>query len=125
MSEVLNNGMIFAMAKPTSTGWSINGFLTNLNSSLFSWGKIIVVILGVIMVLAGLFQIGKGLMSGGRSQTNWVVAIALFFLGGALAFSGGWGLVQSVAQGGAQTLNDLGTGQTATSIFFDAMQMLH
>ncbi len=123
MSEVLNNGMIFAMAK--STGWSVNGFLKNLNSSLFSWGKIIVVILGVIMVLAGLFQIGKGLMSGGRSQTNWVVAIALFFLGGALAFSGGWGLVESVAKGGAQTLNDLGTGTTATSILFDAMQMLH
>lgn len=99
--------------------WSVNGFLNNLNASLFSWGKVIVVIIGVIMVIVGVFNIAKGLMSGGRGQTNWVLNIALFFLGGALAFSGGWGLVQSVSEGGAQTLNDLGSGQTTSSIVID------
>ena len=92
--------------------WSVTGFLTNLNSSLFAWGKILVIIIGVIMVIAGVIQIAKGLMSGGRGQTNWVLTIALFFVGGALAFSGGWGLVQCISDGGAKTLNDLGSGST-------------
>lgn len=104
--------------------WSVNGFLNNLNSSLFSWGKVIVVIIGVVMVIVGVFNIAKGLMSGGRGQTNWVVNIALFFLGGALAFSGGWGLVQSVSEGGAKTLNDLGSGTTTTSIILNAKNLL-
>lgn len=103
--------------------WSVNGFLNNLNSSLFSWGKIIVVIIGVVMVIVGVFNIAKGLMSGGRGQTNWVLNLALFFIGGALAFSGGWGLVEGIAAGGAKTLNDLGTG-TTTSIILNAKSLL-
>ena len=47
-------------------------------------------------------------MSSGRGQTNWVLNIVLFFIGGALAFGGGWGLVQGISQGGSDTLNDLG-----------------
>ena len=111
---------VMSMSGGGTTGWSINKFLSNLNNSLFSWGKIIVTIVGVIMVLAGIFQIAKGLMSGGRSQTNWVLAIALFFLGGALAFTNGFAIVQSLGKGGAQTLNDLGGNVTATSIVIDA-----
>lgn len=93
--------------------WSINGFLTNLNSSLFSWGKIIVVIIGVVMVIVGVFNIAKGLMGGGRGQVNWVLNLALFFIGGALAFGSGWTLVQDISKGGASTLNDLGNGTPA------------
>ena len=92
----------------SGSGWSVGNFLNNLNRSLFSWGAVIVVIIGVVMVVVGVFNIAKGLMSGGKSQTNWVLNIVLFFLGGALAFSGGWGLVQRVSKGGSDTLNDLG-----------------
>lgn len=88
--------------------WSINNFLNNLNNSLFNWGKVLVVIIGVVMVVVGVFNIAKGLMSGGRGQVNWVLNIALFFIGGGLAFGGGWGLVENISKGGAQTLNDLG-----------------
>lgn len=95
--------------------WSVNNFLTNLNSSLFSWGKIIVVIIGVVMVVVGVFNIAKGLMSGGRGQVNWVLNLALFFIGGAIAFGGGWSLVESVSKGGSNTLNDLGKGTTANT----------
>lgn len=89
--------------------WSINNFLTNLNSSLFTWGSIIVVIIGVVMVIVGVFNIAKGLMGGGRGQVNWVLNLALFFIGGALAFGGGWGLVQNISKSGSSTLNDLGS----------------
>lgn len=90
------------------SGWSVNNFLTNLNKNLNLWGGLLIVVIGIIMVIVAVVKIAKGLMSSGRSQTNWVLNIVLFFLGGALAFGGGWSLVQGVSQGGSDTLNDLG-----------------
>lgn len=92
----------------TMSGWSINNFLTNLNKNLNLWGGLLIVVVGLVMVIVAIVKIAKGLMSSGRGQTNWVLNIVLFFLGGALAFGGGWGLVQGIAQGGSDTLNDLG-----------------
>lgn len=92
----------------TMSGWSINNFLTNLNKNLNLWGGLLIVVVGLIMVIVAVIKIAKGLMSSGRGQTNWVLNIVLFFIGGALAFGGGWGLVQSISQGGSDTLNDLG-----------------
>jgi hypothetical protein len=92
----------------TMSGWSINNFLTNLNKNLNLWGGLLIVVVGLIMVIVAVVKIAKGLMSSGRGQTNWVLNIVLFFIGGALAFGGGWGLVQGISQGGSDTLNDLG-----------------
>ena len=92
----------------TMSGWSINNFLTNLNKNLNLWGGLLIVVVGLVMVIVAVIKIAKGLMSSGRGQTNWVLNIVLFFLGGALAFGGGWGLVQGISQGGSDTLNDLG-----------------
>lgn len=91
-----------------TTGWSINNFLTNLNKNLSAWGQLFVVVVGLVMVIVAIVKIAKGLMSGGRAQTNWVLNIVLFFVGGALAFGAGWGLVQNISKGGSDTLNDLG-----------------
>jgi hypothetical protein len=93
-----------------SGAFSIGNFLNGLNNSLFNWGKVIVVIIGVVMVIVGVFNIAKGLMSGGRGQVNWVLNLVLFFVGGALAFSGGWGLVQNVSEGGNDTLYQMANG---------------
>lgn len=92
----------------TMSGWSINNFLTNLNKNLNLWGGLLIVVVGLVMVIVAVVKIAKGLMSSGRGQTNWVLNIVLFFIGGALAFGGGWGLVQGISQGGSDTLNDLG-----------------
>lgn len=91
--------------------WSVNNFLNNLNNSLFKWGGIIVVIIGVVMVIVGVFNIAKGLMSGGKGQVNWVLNLALFFIGGAIAFGGGWNLIKNVSKSGSTTINDLGKGK--------------
>jgi hypothetical protein len=88
--------------------WSISNFLNNLNKSLFGWGQVIVVIIGVIMVIVGVFLIAKGLMSQGRGQTNWFLAIVLLLIGGCLAFAGGWGWLQDVGNGARNQLNELG-----------------
>lgn len=92
----------------TMSGWSINNFLNNLNENLSKWGGMLVVVVGLVMVIVAVIKIAKGLMGGGRAQTNWVLNIVLFFLGGALAFGGGWSLVQGISKGGSDTLNDLG-----------------
>ena len=102
----LANGVVQAMGN--GSNWSVTNFLNNVNSQLRSWGGVIVAIIGVIMVIVAIWNIGKGLMGGGRGQVNWVMNIILFLVGGALAFTGGWGLVESIADGGASTLNELG-----------------
>lgn len=104
----LANGVVQTMGN--GSNWSVTNFLNNVNSQLRSWGGVIVAIIGVIMVIVAIWNIGKGLMGGGRGQVNWVLNIILFLVGGALAFTGGWGLVESIADGGASTLNELGGG---------------
>lgn len=102
------------MAGSNKGKFSIGNFLKGLNTSLFTWGKIIVVIIGVVMVIVGVFNIAKGLMSGGRGQVNWVLNLVLFFLGGAIAFGGGWGLVKDVSEGGSDTLYQMANGGEVT-----------
>lgn len=106
----LANGVVQTMGN--GSNWSVTNFLNNVNSQLRSWGGVIVAIIGVIMVIVAIWNIGKGLMGGGRGQVNWVLNIILFLVGGALAFTGGWGLVESIADGGASTLNELGGSGT-------------
>lgn len=106
-------GMVFSMTGSTGSGnssWSIVGFLSNTQNLLEVIGPIIVVIIGLILLIAALVKIGKGLMGGGRAQTNWVLNILMFFFGGALCFGGGWNLVKDISSGGASTLEQLGTG---------------
>lgn len=110
------NPILSQLMDSGSGGFSIGNFLNGLNTTLFSWGKVLVVIIGVVMVIVGIFNIAKGLMSGGRGQVNWVLNLLLFFVGGAIAFTGGWGLIEDVAGGGANTLTDIANGNTVTII---------
>lgn len=114
----VQGALLQLMAGSGESGWSVQNFLTNTNSTLRAWGGIIVSIIGVVMVIVAIFNIGKGLMGGGRGQVNWVLNIILFLVGGALAFGGGWTLVQDVSKGGSDTLNQLGTGG-GTYIIYD------
>lgn len=90
--------------------WSISGLLSGTGTSLETWGKAIVAIVGVVMVIFGVVQIAKGMMSGGRGQVNWVMSIGLILLGGMLAFAGGWSILENIGTGGYSTLDKLGRG---------------
>lgn len=90
--------------------WDLGSFINNLNSRLQSWAGAGVAVLGIIMVIVALYKFGKGMMSD-RAQTNWVMVIALLLIGAALAFGGGWVFVQSAANFGTNTLNDIGNGR--------------
>lgn len=88
--------------------FTINGFLTNFNSKFQSWAGIIVTILGAIIMLAGIWKIGKGFISD-NARTNWPMAIGALILGG-LLLVGGWGLLTSTSNDVATELNQMGGG---------------
>lgn len=109
-----------------SSRFDIENLLTNAGSTLAGWAKLLMIIIGIIMVVVGVYQIAKGLMSGGGqrgAQTNWIVAILLIVLGGALGFfgGGGWDFVVTIAQGGKKTINDL----AQQSVILDWLRLLH
>lgn len=87
--------------------WDLGSFLTNLKSNVQTWLGTIVVLVGLIMVGVAVYQIAKGLISHGRSQTNWFTVILLFLLGGAF-FAGGLTWVISIAEGGKATIDGMG-----------------
>lgn len=99
--------------------WSINNLLTNLEGSLTAWGKLLITIIGIVMVVVGVVKIAQGMMSGGRGQVNWVLTIGLILIGGILAFSGSaWTLLENIGQGAHDTLDTLGTTPTILLGYF-------
>lgn len=101
----------------STLAWDLTTFLRNAATTITTWGGLIVVLIGLIMVIVGVYQIAKGFISHGKQQTNWVVAILLLLIGGALCFGGGWNLVKKVSEGGASTIEQLGDGTTGSIMF--------
>ena len=89
---------------------SIQGFLSGLFGSVANWGSWIVGIIGGVMVIVGIYQIAKGLMSGGKGQTNWAMAILCLLLGGALAASGAWGMLKNFTGAASATADSIAQG---------------
>lgn len=92
--------------------WDLSSFLKNSATTLHTWFSLAILILGVTAVAYAAWQIVSGLMSHGKKQTNWAVAIILLIVGGALSASGGFDFVQKIASGGKQTISDLGNGKS-------------
>lgn len=80
-------GMISVM------GWTFTSLFTNANRIMGSILPLCMFILGDVGVIGGIYMIVTGLISNGKKQTSWPVAIILLLLGMGLAISG-WGLLQ-------------------------------
>jgi hypothetical protein len=105
--DVLNSMALKAMTT-VPMSWDLGSFLQNAAKTLKTWGGYFIILVGVVMVVASVYQIAKGLISHGRGPgTNWAVAIALLILGGAF-MTGGFAFVANIAGGGKKTINDLG-----------------
>lgn len=89
--------------------FDILNFLGNTSTFVQNVGSYVVVIAGFVMIIVAIVQIAKGLASGGKGQVNWAMSIGCLLVGGALAF-GGWTAVTSIANGGQQTIQDMGHG---------------
>lgn len=96
------------MMMPTLS-WDIGTFLQNATKTIKQWGSYLIILIGVVLIIVSIWQIAKGLISHGKGQTNWAVAIIMLIIGGAL-MAGGFGLVSTIASGGGQTINELGAG---------------
>lgn len=117
MDSIISALYSFLMTSSAASygAWDINALLNGLNSTLRQWGGLFVVIVGLVMVIVAVIKIAKGLISHGKSQTNWVINIVLFFVGGALCFGGGWDLIQGISQGGDATLQQIGEAGASTT----------
>ena len=97
---------------PILMAWDIDSFLTNLGTKLQTWGSLIFIILGVVMLIVAIYKLATGLMSHGKGQpTNWFVVLLLFLAGGALVAAGtsSFDWVKGIAEGGKTTIEGLGT----------------
>lgn len=94
---------------PNPTTWDITTLLSNLTETLKNWGGMVIIMLGVVMIIVAVWKAATGLISHGKTQTNWFVVAALLIFGGALAV-GGWNWVYGLSKGGQTTLNNLANG---------------
>ena len=95
------------------TNWSIGNFLQNAITTLQDWGKWLIILIGVILIVWSCVQIARGLISHGKTQISWPVNIIMLIMGGVFMI-GGFSFMAGVASGGKQTLQELG-GKTAAA----------
>lgn len=62
-------------------GWSINNVLNHTKERLVDWGSILIMVIGVVMIIVGIFKIAQALISHGKTQVNWVINILLIVIG--------------------------------------------
>ena len=91
----------------------LDTFASGANECAYSWGGTILIIIGIALIIAGVYKIAKGLMSGGRAQVNWLVCLLCLAIGGALVFSQ---LAYDIGNGANATLYDMGSGQAGTIV---------
>ena len=84
---------------------SIGKFLGTLLGNIQNYVFIIIMIVGIVMVGAGIIQVAKNLISHGKTQTNWIVTIALIVIGGILMLTGGFDVVAKFTKDSETTLD--------------------
>ena len=104
--------MINSAAIAMAGDFSVGMLLQNGTTTIKTWGGYFIILLGVVMVIAAVWQIAKGLMNQGKGQTNWATVVLLFIIGGAFMV-GGFGFAESISSGGRKTIEELGSGTTA------------
>ena len=82
-------GMYMPILASGGSSWTIGNALSALQETVGNYGKVIIGIIGLVMVIVSVYQIAKNLISHGKGQTNWVVTFALLLIGGALMLASG------------------------------------
>lgn len=93
----------------------IGAFLKALTQSVGTYVRIIIMLIGVVMVGFGIFQVAKNLVSHGKAQTNWFVTFALITVGGVLMLSGGFSTLRTFTNSTQATFNNLANGTNDAS----------
>lgn len=91
-----------------TASWNLTDFLNNLSSSLEGWLGTAMVIVGLVMLGAGIYKGAKKLISQqGGQQISWITVIALIAIGAVLTVLGVSGLTD-LGLGVTETIGDLG-----------------
>ena len=108
MNMLMLNAMMYAA--------SIGKFIQSIGTNIGTWVKMIVMIIGVIMVGAGIYQVAKNLISHGKGQTNWIVTFALIIIGAILMLSTGWDFIKDFSSAGHTTLDEAAKGNAEKGV---------
>lgn len=106
---------VMMTAAEVQTDWDVGSFLTNSKEQLKTWGGLVISLLGVILIIVGVFQLVKKFIAPQSAQGGWVMPIIMVIVGGAL-LTGGWSLLAKIAGGGQKTIEDLGTPDGAAAV---------
>ena len=91
--------------------WDLTSFLNNAYKQIGEWGKLLLMLLGIILIVVSGVKIWRNFTSeSAQRQPHWGTTIAGLLVGGALSVSTGWTLLNDIAQGGQKTIQDLGGG---------------
>lgn len=98
--------------------WRMCTVLNNVRDLLRFWGSALIMCIGVVMCIVGIWKIAQALISHGKTQTSWVVNIALIVVG--ILFCAGSAFFMTMTNDGngslggalANELEGLGTNRT-------------
>lgn len=85
---------------------SIGKFLGAMQGSLANYALMIASLIGIAMVVVGIFQLAKNLISHGKGQANWAVTFGLIIIGSMIAMGTGWKFVGDMGKTGGKTLSN-------------------
>ena len=84
---------------------TIGKFIGAMQGSLANYALMIASLIGIAMVVVGIFQLAKNLISHGKGQTNWAVTFGLIIVGSMVAMGTGWKFVGDMGKTGGKTLS--------------------
>lgn len=91
-------------------GWDLISALTNSGNYGKKVGGAIIVVFGIILIIYGVFKVFKAITGReGSEGPQWFKAALALIAGGAMEF-GAWTLFESIANGGQNTVSQLGGG---------------
>jgi len=95
--------------------WDVGDFLNNVNKLAQDWGGRFLMLLGVVAVVYGVYQVVTGLMSHGKKQVAWPQVILTIIVGGGFMI-GGFNLAKSVSSVGNKTIERLGKNGASNGV---------
>lgn len=113
MNTLLNLG---SKAQLNLAQWDLKTFFENAGDYTQLIGGGFLALIGTIGVIYGGYLLVKKLMAGQQNQDSWVKIAALIIIGGALMATGA-SLIFTIAEGGQQTIEDLGGGMVLLQTF--------
>lgn len=88
-------------------GWDLVDAIENFGDLISDGGAVLVLVIGLIIMIWAAITIAKALMSRQGGTAEWVKGGVGILVGGAF-IAGGWELLQSLGEGGTDTIKRLG-----------------